>query len=189
VLSRLAMDLSRLMAPVLSFTAEEVWQELEALHGRERMSDSSVHAQNFPDPLDVTGDEALLGRWERLIDLRDEISKALEIARAEKRIGTSLAAKLRIDAPEDTRAFLESFGPELRFLLITSGVEFGATGDGAFRSERIPGFAVEVLAADGTKCERCWNYTTDVGGDADHPGICARCSEAVQEILSYEEPS
>jgi isoleucyl-tRNA synthetase len=189
VLSRLAMDLSRLMAPVLSFTAEEVWQELEALHGRERMSDSSVHAQNFPDPLDVTGDSALLGRWERLIDLRDEISKALEIARAEKRIGTSLAAKLRIDAPEDTRAFLESFGPELRFLLITSGVEFGATGDGAFRSERIPGFAVEVLAADGTKCERCWNYTTDVGGDADHPGICARCSEAVQEILSYEEPS
>jgi isoleucyl-tRNA synthetase len=183
------MDLSRLMAPVLSFTAEEIWQELEVLHGRERMGDSSIHAQDFPAPLDVPDDEALLGRWKRLIELRDEISKALELARAEKRIGTSLEAKLRIDAPEETRAFLESFGPELRFLLIVSGVELGATGDAAYRSERIPGVSVEILPADGTKCERCWNYTTDAGGDANHPGICARCSEAVGEILSYGEPS
>ena len=189
VLYRLAMDLSRLAAPVLSFTAEEIWQELEVLHGRERMGDSSVHAQYFPTPLDVPDDEALLGRWERLIELRDEISKALELARAEKRIGTSLEAKLRIDAPEETRAFLESFGAELRFLLIASGVELGATADAAFRSEKIPGFSVEILPADGTKCERCWNYTTDVGGDADYPGTCARCARAVREILSYGETS
>ena len=121
-----------------------------------------------------------------LLYLRDEVAKALEIARDEKRIGSSLAAKVRIEAPENTRVFLESFGTDLRFLFITSGVEFGAGGDGAFRSERIPGLSVEVLRADGSKCERCWNYTTDVGTDPDYAGICARCSEAVREILSQE---
>ena len=189
VLYRMAMDLSRLMAPVLAFTAEEVWQELEALHGRRRLDASSIHAQRFPDALGEAEDARLLARWDRLVDLRDEVAKALEIARAAKRIGTSLEAKVRIEAPAEVSAFLQSFGPELRFVFITSGVEFSAVGNGAHRSERVAGLAVEVLSADGTKCERCWNYTTDVGGDRDHPGVCARCAEAVREILSYPELS
>jgi isoleucyl-tRNA synthetase len=181
VLYRLAMDLCRLMAPVLCFTAEEIWQELEVLHGRERWADSTVHAQSLPEPLDVTEDRVLLDRWDRLLDVRDEVSKALEIARDEKRIGSPLAAKVRIEAPEGTRSFLESFGPELRFLFITSGVEFGEVGDGAYRSERIDDLAVEVHGADGDKCERCWNFTTDVGSDTEWPGVCARCAGAIRE--------
>jgi isoleucyl-tRNA synthetase len=187
VLYRMAMDLSRLMAPVLAFTAEEVWQELEALHGRERLGTSSIHAQRFPQALAEAEDARLLERWDRLVDLRSEVAKALEIARAAKRIGTSLEAKVRIEAPDEVQEFLKSFGTELRFVFITSGVELGPVGASAHRSERVAGMSVEVLPADGTKCERCWSYTSDVGSDRDHPGICARCAEAVREILSYPE--
>ena len=74
---------------------------------------------------------------ERLRAIRDDVSKALEVARAEKKIGTALAAKVRIEAPDESREFLESFGDDLRFLFITSGVEFGSVGDAAFRSEKI----------------------------------------------------
>ncbi|MDX1389210.1 MAG: class I tRNA ligase family protein, partial [Acidobacteriota bacterium] len=189
VLYRLAMDLCRLMAPILSFTADEVWQELETLHGREGWAESTVHAERFPDAVDVAEDAALLERWERLKSIRDEVAKALEIARAEKRIGTALAAKVRVEASESDQTFLASFGDDLPFLFITSGVELGAVGDGAFRSEKMPGLAVEVLDADGTKCERCWTYTTDVGSDDEWPQICARCVAAVREIVSRGNPA
>jgi isoleucyl-tRNA synthetase len=180
------MDLSRLAAPVMCFTAEEVWQELETLHGRERLAGSTVHAQRFPEGALDPEDPGLIARWERLLDVREEVSRALESARAEKRIGTALEAKLRIEAPDALRGFLESFGPGLRFLFITSGVEFGPAGPRALRSERHPGLAVEVLRADGSKCERCWNYVADVGLDPELPGVCGRCSAAVREILSSE---
>ncbi len=183
-LYRLAMDLCRLMAPILSFTAEEVWQELEACHGRERWARATVHAERFPEALPVAEDRDLVERWERLLGFREEVSKALEIARAAKRIGSSLEAKVRVLASAEDEAFLRSFGADLRFFLITSGVEFGGVGEGAFRSEAIPGFAVEVLRADGAKCERCWNYTTDVGSDAEWPSVCARCAGAVREIAA-----
>ena len=189
VLYRMAMDVCRLVSPVLCFTAEEVWQELEALHGRERFAKSTVHAQRFPQRLQVADDPALMQRWERLIEIRDEASKALEAARADKRIGTSLEATLRIEAPEQVHSFLESFGSGLHFLFITSGVELGPVGERAFRSERVPGLVVEVLRADGTKCERCWHYTKDVGDDPEHPAVCARCARAIHEILSYGDPA
>jgi isoleucyl-tRNA synthetase len=185
VLYRLALDLCRLMAPVLCFTAEEVWQELEALHGRERFQKRTVHAELFPEMLDIPEDSGLVQRWEKLIALREEVSKALEEARAAKLIGTSLEAMVRIDAPDEIRSFLESFGSGLRFLFITSGVELGAVDGPSFRSERVPGLRVEVQRAGGTKCERCWHYTTDVDDDPDHPGTCARCARTVREILSY----
>jgi isoleucyl-tRNA synthetase len=93
-----------------------------------------------------------------------------------------------IETPDEaTREFLASFGDELRFLLITSGVELGAVGDHAFRSEEIPGLAVRVEAAAGEKCERCWNYTTDVGASEEWPSICARCAGHVKAILAAPE--
>jgi isoleucyl-tRNA synthetase len=184
VLHRLAMDLDRLMAPLLCFTADEVWQELEALHGRERWGTATVHAERFPDPLPLPEEPALLKRWERLLGFRIEIQKALEAARAAKRIGGSLEAKVRIDAPEESVAFLKSFGEGLRFLLITSGVEFGPVPESALRSETEEGLAVEVARADGEKCARCWNFTTDVGTDADWPEVCGRCASVVREIVS-----
>ena len=175
VLWTIASDVSRLMAPVLCFTAEEVWQELEALSGRPRWDAATVHAQEFPSPLAIAADPALDARFERLIALRETVLKALEHARAEKRIGGALEAKVVLRAPDETLAFLASFGADLRFLFITSGVELEGTA---------PETQVEVRPADGVKCQRCWNFTTDVGGDPAWPGACARCAASVREILA-----
>ena len=95
---------------------------------------------------------------------------------------------LASDDPE-TIEFLRSFGDGLRFLFITSGVEFGDPAPDAFRASEIPGFTVGVEPARGTKCERCWNFTEDVGRDADWPQVCARCSAAVRKILSEADPA
>jgi isoleucyl-tRNA synthetase len=187
VLHRIAVDLCRLMAPVLAFTAEEIWQEIEALHGRERWAGETVHARTFPEPLEVPVDETLLARWERLGSLREEIAKALEAARRDKTVGNTLEAEVVIEAGEDDRAFLESFGDDLRFLLIVSRVTFSEAGEGAFDSESVPGLRVGIRRADGTKCARCWHYTTDVGSDDDVPDVCGRCATNVRTILAARE--
>ncbi len=183
----LADGLCRLMAPILCFTAEEIWQRLEALRGNEPWTTHSVHATNFPESPVEQPDRALLDRWERLGQIRAEVNKALELARAAKTIGTSLEACVTLETPDDdTAEFLRSFGDGLRFLLITSGVELGAAGEGAFRSETIEGLVVNVRRAAGDKCERCWHYTEDVGGDGTWPTICARCVENVRTIIEQE---
>jgi isoleucyl-tRNA synthetase len=170
VLRGLASGMARLAAPILCFTSEEVWQELEGLSGRERWGSSTVHAQVFPEAGSLPEDRELVDRFDRLFVVREEIYKALEQARAAKRIGSALDAKVRIAAPREIVDLLASFGADLRFLLIVSGfelVEAAAT-------------SVEVLPADGTKCERCRNWTEDVGADTDYPTICARCAAAVR---------
>ncbi len=175
VLWRMAVDISRLAAPILCFTAEEIWQELEALQGRERWADASVHAQVFPEPSAVPADPRLQERWDRMASLREIVMKALEEARVAKTIGSSLEAQVAISGPDETLSFLRSFGDDLRFLFLTSGVTFGASADAV---------TVTVLPAEGTKCQRCWNYTNDVGSDAAWPGACARCARAVHLILA-----
>ena len=116
---------------------------------------------------------ALLARYERLFEIRNVVTKALEDARNTKLIGAALEAKITISADADTRAFLESFGEDLRFFFIVSKVE---VKDGAE-------LKVDVARADGEKCERCWHYTTDVGSDARYPGACARCVANLEEML------
>jgi len=175
VLWTMASKVARLAAPILCFTAEEIWQELEALAGRPRWETSSVHAQVFPEPSALPADPELLARWDRLASIREVVMKALEAARVEKRIGGSLEAQVAISGPEETLGFLRSFGDDLRFLFLTSGVTFGAAAATV---------AVTVLAANGAKCQRCWNYTEDVGQDPEWPGACARCSRAVRLILA-----
>jgi isoleucyl-tRNA synthetase len=175
VLWRMASDVARLAAPILCFTAEEIWQELEALRGRPRWEASSVHAQVFPEPSTLPAEPDLLARWDRLASIRETVMKALEEARAAKAIGSSLEAQVAISGPAETVTFLRSFGEELRFLFLTSAVTFGAEE---------PAVSVTVRPASGTKCQRCWNYTDDVGQDAEWPGACARCSRAVRLILA-----
>jgi isoleucyl-tRNA synthetase len=101
--------------------------------------------------------------------------KAIEEARAAKTIGGSLEAQVSIAAPEETLAFLRSFGEELRFLFLTSAVTFG--GEAAE-------LAVTVRPAAGAKCQRCWSYTEDVSSDPEWPGACARCARAIRQILA-----
>ena len=141
--------------------------------------DSAIR-RDFPAPEwtgepDVASQKRLLARFERLIGVREVVTKALEEARAGKRIGGSLEASVSISGPAETLDFLRSFGDGLRFLFITSGVKFGDAADA---------ISVTVLPAEGQKCHRCWNYTNDVGADPEWPGACARCASAVRLILA-----
>jgi len=166
----LADGLCRLVAPILCFTAEEIWQAMRPLAGEEPWQDNSVHAAMFPDAVVEQPDTALLERWERLGEIREDVNKALEAARDAKAIGTPLEARITISGPQDTLDFLRSFGEGLHFLFLTSGVEFGAACDE---------ITVDVARAPGDKCERCWHYTADVGSDEAWPTVCARCSAHV----------
>jgi isoleucyl-tRNA synthetase len=175
VLWEMASSIARLSAPILCFTAEEIWQELEALAGKPRWGNATVHAQVFPEPSRLPADPALLARWDKLGSIRETVMKALEDARTAKVIGGSLEASVAISGPAETLDFLRSFGSDLRFLFITSGVTFGGPAEA---------LAVAVEKAGGTKCQRCWSYTHDVGSDAEWPGACARCARAVRLILA-----
>jgi isoleucyl-tRNA synthetase len=187
-LHALAGGLVRLLAPVLCFTAEEAWQELEQLAGRTAWGPSSVHEQEFPPPLAAAEDPALLARFERLIAVRDEVNQALERARRERVIAGSLDAAVVLDSADpQLLEFLRSFGADLQDLLITSAARCGPVGPEAWRSPAIPGLAVEVRGAPGRKCERCWHYTTDVGAAPEWPGLCAYCADCVRQILPGPE--
>ncbi len=178
---RLGEALVRLLAPVTTFTAEEVWGFLPALQGRPE----SVHLTLFPDPKELTGElplgfdvGSLEADWAALLEVRGEVLKVLEAARIEKRIGGSLEAQLRVAAPENLYAVLDRHRDQLRYLFIVSDVVL----------EKLPasngdtGLAITVSKAPGRKCERCWNYSTHVGEDKVYPTVCERCSAVLSEI-------
>ena len=178
---RLGEALVRLLAPVMSFTADEVWGFLPATPGRL----ASAHLEHFPAPEDLTGelpsgfDVATTEHdWEVLLSVRDEALKALEAARAERRIGSSLEAQLRLAAPESVYPVLERYRDQLRYLFIVSNVilERGAASNGD------TGLAITIDKAPGQKCERCWNYSTHVAEDSLYPTVCERCSQVLGEI-------
>jgi isoleucyl-tRNA synthetase len=162
--------LSRLLAPVLAFTADEIWENIPGAIDEAR----SVHLAEFPGYEESWRDGELLKRYERLFEIRGAVMKALEEARNAKLIGAGLEAKITITAPAETKAFLESFGEELRFVFIVSLVELREGAE----------LGVKVAEASGMKCERCWHYTTDVGADARYPGACRRCATNLSEMLA-----
>lgn len=170
-LYRITHALARLLAPLLAFTTEEVWRHF----GQE----GSVHTQPFPEPGDLTAGirpEQLerLRNWDRLIEVRDEVLKHLEVARNEKRIGAPLEAKVILEAGADLLPLLTEYARELAPLFIVSEVAV-TPGEGA-------GVRVRVERASGVKCERCWKFTLDIGADARFPTVCASCAGALEEI-------
>ncbi len=169
-LYEIVVRIAKLIAPLLVFTADEIWENIPGT----KTEAESVHLTLFPTYNESLRDEALLARYERLFQIRDVVMKSLEEARTAKLIGAALEAKVTISADAETRTFLESFGSDLRFYFIVSGTELK---DGVELS-------VEVAKADGEKCERCWNYTTDVGVNATYPGACGRCAENIEEKLN-----
>ena len=167
----------RLMAPILSFTSEEAWKYLPADSNRE----SSIHLAAFPSVNHDYIDDELAGRWDRLLKVRSEVSKALEIARRDKVIGHSLDAEVRLYVSSELYGFLESFSLEMRSIFIVSMVNLfrEEEGSGDYGSEEIEGLEITVAQAPGEKCERCWVYDRSVGESEEHPTICPRCVEVL----------
>ncbi len=165
-----------LMAPILTFTAEEVWGHLHPDGG-------SIHLQDMPTVNDALLDDALDQRWSRMIEIRGEILKQLEVARKNKTIGHSLDALVEIYASGDTLTFLREFEAQLPDICIVSAValhgEETETPADAVASKVVPGLAVKIAAAPGEKCPRCWHYRTTIGADSTYPDVCDRCAAAI----------
>ena len=165
-------SLTRLIAPVLSFTADEIWQRLP---GERPLS---VHLAPFPEVVAADIDDALEATYERLLKVRNEVSRQLEKARGEKRIGQSLEAKVLLNVPEEYQELLNTYLPLLPACFIVSQVELSSEPLAVDESQ-VAGLKVQIVAADGSKCERCWNYAVSVGDTAEHPTLCTRCVAAL----------
>ena len=165
--------LTRILAPVLTFTAEEIWLDLPG----ER--EASVHLAAFPQEDSSYLNDQLEERYEQLHKIRTEVSRQLEKARADKQLGQSLEAKILLDAPEEYQQLLTDYLESLPTYFIVSQVELTKDLSAAVEAENIPGLKLQVLPADGEKCERCWNYATSVGENSEHPTLCARCADVL----------
>jgi isoleucyl-tRNA synthetase len=186
-LNYIADALARMLAPVLSFTADEIWENLpEVKSAREASAVAvdegvavppSVHMAEFPVVVNSDRDAALVERWSRLYEIRDSVLRALEEARIAKLIGSSLEAHVRLEARRQTFELLESYREELRYLFIVSKVSLALLEEEASEDLR-----VRVERARGQKCERCWNYSERVGEFTRYPTACERCVEALAEI-------
>ena len=175
VMYRILDTLLRLIAPVLSFTADEAWTYLPGEH------EESVHLAAFPQLQPELKDDTLVARWERIMKVRGDVSKALEVARTAKIIGHPLDAAVTITASAELLGFLREYQAELPNIFIVSRVFLVEEVAGeCWSSETIDGLKVQVAAAPGEKCERCWCYSEELGREEQHPAICPKCTAAVQ---------
>ncbi|MCE0801027.1 isoleucine--tRNA ligase [Buttiauxella sp. S04-F03] len=173
-LFHIAEALVRWMAPIMSFTADEIWAFLPG--NREKY----VFTGEWYEGLFGLADSETMNNeyWDTLLTVRGEVNKVIEQARADKRVGGSLEAAVTLYADSELAAKLNSLGEELRFVLLTSGSEvadYSQATEDAQQSEILKGLKVALRKADGEKCPRCWHYTTDVGQVAEHAEICGRC--------------
>ena len=159
--------LVRIIAPMTSFTAEEIWKYMPH---KENENEESIMLEYWPKIDEKYENKELEEKWNKIIKVKEEAAKALEMARAEKVIGHSLNAKVIINAEKENYEFLKGKEELLQEVFIVSGVELNEAKE----------FSVEVKPADGEKCERCWMYSTTVGEDKENPTICHKCSEALK---------
>lgn len=172
VLFEILVNMTKLLAPIIPHTAEEVWSHIE------QVDEESVHLTNMPAKEEV--DQALLDKWNTFMALRDDVNRALEAARNEKVIGKSLEAKVKIgnSSSFDTLAFLEGFN-DLHQLFIVSQVELVEDTKG----EAYQHGTIEIAKADGEKCARCWNYSESLGSVGELDDLCPRCQEVVKTLV------
>lgn len=172
--------LVRLMAPLLPFTAEEIWTHMPEYSDKR----SSVHLTLLPEANPGWKDESLADKWGMLLKVRAETTKALEEARAKKQIGHPLDATVILSVDDNLYGLLEPYTEDLRFIFIVSNVSLlkDQKLDDSFVSENVEGLAIQIETAPGKKCERCWVYETSVGSDSEQPSICQRCLKALSEI-------
>jgi isoleucyl-tRNA synthetase len=177
---RISEAMVRLLAPILSFTCEEVWQYLPTVEDRA----ASVHLAEFPSAAEVFGSASIPPEdpqqeqdWTTLLAVREQVMKALEEERNSKRIGKGLEAQLTITGADPAYSILARHQEQLRYIFIVSAVKLARGAGNGTGSVHI-----EVEKAEGSKCERCWNFSTHVGEDKDYPMVCERCSAALKEI-------
>jgi isoleucyl-tRNA synthetase len=179
-LYRIADALARALAPILVFTADEVWENLPRSSTSDEARPASVHLAELPLS-GVVGDAEIRSRWERLFAVRDVVLRELEEARNAKVIGSSLEARVLLKASGETYELLERYRDELRYLFIVSQVALERSTNTEGESGAAAA-SVKVERAEGEKCERCWNYSTRVGESERYPTACERCVEALAEI-------
>ena len=155
VLYRITHAMLRWMAPFLSFTAEEAWQTFG--------SSESIFMETFSDL--GSPNEALLAKWARIREIRDQVNKDIEALRADGKVGASLQAAVTLQAGPEDHALLASLGQDVKFVFITSQLNLVA-GDSLM---------AKVAVSEDTKCDRCWHYAPDVGVNPAHPTLCGRC--------------
>ncbi|MFZ6007416.1 MAG: isoleucine--tRNA ligase [Nitrospirota bacterium] len=187
VMYQILVDMTRLMAPVLSFTADEIWNYVpkkQSADSSQQSADAeSVFLSGFPIIKEEFVDEVLEKRWEKLITIRDEANKALEIKRKDKFIGNALEAKLVFYLPDEEFNLLQAYKNFLPALFIVSDVEIYPSGqktDEVYESTEIKNMFIKVEKASGQKCERCWNWSESVGKFEAHPQVCERCYNAIK---------
>ncbi len=155
VLYRITHAMLRLMAPFLSFTAEEAWQSFG--------SSESIFMETFSDL--GTPNEALLAKWSRIREIRDQVNKDIEALRADGQVGASLQASVSLQVGPEDHALLASLGNDLKFVFITSQLNLEEGSE----------LVAKVSVSQDTKCDRCWHYSPDVGVNPAHPTLCGRC--------------
>jgi isoleucyl-tRNA synthetase len=172
-LHKIAESLALMLAPILAFTADEIWENLPPEDTVKRAA--SVHLGTFPEA-DRQTDPAVLSEWERIFEIREEVLRALEESRTAKLIGSSLEARVEISAAGSAYELLQQYKDQLRYVFIVSEVELIPSEEGA------SGVLIKIRPAAGEKCERCWNYSTRVGDSSRYPSVCERCVAALEEI-------
>jgi isoleucyl-tRNA synthetase len=171
------------MAPIMVFTAEEIWKYLPA--GQDK---KSIHLSSLPEVDEQLRDAALAEQWQAIKLVRSEVTKAMETARSEKVIGHSLDASVVVGLDDDLFALVAPYADDLRSIFIVSEAKL-QRGDvnGGVRSSDTTGIVVKISPASGKKCERCWVYDISVGEQPDHPTICNRCFNNLQIIETAGE--
>ena len=174
--------LVRWIAPVLSFTADEIWQELR---GNEPGRSATVFTETWLDTLAPLAEDAALSAadWALVVEVRDAVKKSLETLRADGTIGGALDASVTVHAAEPVHSALAKLGDELRFVLIVSDAALGPIDGAPVGSTRTTTSAgpvvIEAHRTEAAKCARCWHRRDDVGGHAAHPALCGRCVDNV----------
>jgi len=169
------------IAPVLVFTAEEIWQNMP----KTKDAPESIHLNLWPDTENLKVDKPLETKWQKLMNLREVVLKMLEEKRSSGIIGSSLEAKILIYVESDEfYSSLEQYNEVLPSLFIVSQVSLkkGKPSSGAAMDEKMPGVSVIVEKADGKKCSRCWNFSITVGENKNYPDACQRCQEILKPV-------
>jgi len=173
VLYETLLSLTKLVSPILSHTADEVWVHIP------NVTEESVQLVDMPEVQEIEGADQLVEKWDAFMELRDEVLKALEQARNEKVIGKSLEAKLTLYPTADTKELLASISENVGQLFIVSDLEV-AEGEAPAEAQKFSYASIVVSKAEGEKCERCWVVSPTVGEDQDHPTLCTRCADVVK---------